>query len=222
MRVVTQKNFITRGTHSSSPFFSCSYCLSWQKKSMFIAKPFAESLRFAAVDDRACLNKDTMKRSQVDRRARNPEASIHPKNFFFAARSLVTCPAYKRKGARSFPSFFSGTKHILRGNMRRFRNPAFIVTLALTSYATVAAPAAAAAAAATGAGIHSVVAETHGANPRQHDQQHAGGPQTLEALKNRASHHLAEFGRGIPRSTRSDARSWAWAWRTGSTRCAPS
>ena len=79
--------------------------------------------------------------------------------------------------------------------MRRFRNPASFAALALASYATVAAPAAAAAAAATGAGIHSVVAETHGANPRQHDQQHAGGPQTLETLKNRASHHLAEFGR---------------------------
>jgi hypothetical protein len=79
--------------------------------------------------------------------------------------------------------------------MRRFRNPAFVDTLALASYATVAAYAAAAAAAATGAGIHSVVAVTHAANPRQHGQQHAGGLQTLETLKNRAAHHLAEFGR---------------------------
>ena len=79
--------------------------------------------------------------------------------------------------------------------MHRLRNSAFVATLALASYATVAASAADAAAAATGAGIHSVVAERHGANPRQHGQQHAGGLQTLETLKNRASHHLAEFGR---------------------------
>ena len=77
--------------------------------------------------------------------------------------------------------------------MHRLQYPAFVTTLALASYTTVAASAAAAAS--TGAGIHSVVGETHGANPRQHGQQHAGGLQTLETLKNRASHHLAEFGR---------------------------
>ena len=77
--------------------------------------------------------------------------------------------------------------------MHRLRDPAFIATLALASYTTVAASATAAAA--TGAGIHSVVAETHGNNPRQYNQQHVGGFQTLETLKSRASHHLAEFGR---------------------------
>jgi len=77
--------------------------------------------------------------------------------------------------------------------MHRLRNPAFIATLALASYTTVAASAEAAAA--TGAEIHSVVAETHRVNPTQHGQQHVEGLQTLETLKNRASDHLAEFGR---------------------------
>ena len=74
--------------------------------------------------------------------------------------------------------------------MHRLHYPALIATLALASYTTVAASAAAAAA--MGAGIQSVIAETNGANL---SQRHAGGLQTLETLKNRASHHLAEFAR---------------------------
>jgi len=75
--------------------------------------------------------------------------------------------------------------------MHRLQYPAFVATLALASYTTVAASAAAAAS--TGAGIHSVVARNTRSQPQA--ARPAGGLQTLETLKNRASHHLAEFGR---------------------------
>jgi hypothetical protein len=48
---VTQKNIITRVTLPSSPFFHVLIA-SHGKKRMFIAKPFAESLWFAAAGDR--------------------------------------------------------------------------------------------------------------------------------------------------------------------------
>ena len=74
--------------------------------------------------------------------------------------------------------------------MHRLRHPVLIAALALASYIAVPVPVAAVTAV-KGTGFHSASAEAHGSKSRQ---QHGGGPETLETLKDRAYHHLAEFG----------------------------